>query len=77
MKSLSVTKCDYLKESYWAVRYCGAVYNAVQGVSYFSFEFVDEIQCCARSNENYWREVSDSPSQSVQYAVQGTCVSDL
>lgn len=36
----------------------------IQSGSYFSFESVDEIQCCAHSNENYWA-VGDSPSQSV------------
>jgi len=60
-----ILKCDHSKESHWAILNWGAVYNAAQGVSYFSFESVNEIQWFARSNENYWRKVSDSPSQSV------------
>ena len=36
-----ILKCDYSKESRWAVLYCGAVHNAAQGVCYFSFESVD------------------------------------
>lgn len=38
-----ILKVDQLNESYWAIRFCGALYYAAQGGA--KFESVDEMQC--------------------------------
>ena len=62
-----ILQCDHSNKSYWAVRFCGAVYYAVQGGSNF-FESVDEILKCDHSNKSYW---AVRFCGAVYYAIQG------
>ena len=58
----SILNCDHSNESFWVVLSCGAVYYAVQGVYFLTFNSVDvatdEIPKWDHSNESYWAVLS-------------------